>query len=42
MAGFAEAGDQYWLYDINPAVESADEAQFTYRINARDRGASVR
>ena len=44
MAGFAEAGDQYWLYDINPAVVnlSADEvAQFTYCINARDRGASV-
>ena len=44
MAGFAEAGDQYWLYDINPAVVnlSANEvAQFTYCINARDRGASV-
>ena len=40
MAGFAEAGDQYWLYDINPAVVnlSADEvAQFTYCINAHDR-----
>ena len=44
MAGFAEAGDRYWMYDINPAVVdlSADDvAQFTYCINARDRGAFV-
>lgn len=44
MAGFAKAGDRYWLYDINPAVVhlSADDVgQFTYCINARDRGAQV-
>ena len=44
MAGFAEDGDVYRLYDINPLVKkmsSDEEKQFTFRLNAVDRGATV-
>jgi len=44
IAGYAQKGDFYCMYDINPAVVnlSADEQmQFTYCFNARARGAQV-
>ena len=44
MAGYAMEGDVYRLYDINPLVKkmsSDEEKQFTFRMNAVDRGATV-
>jgi len=44
MAGYAMEGDVYRLYDINPLVKkmsSDEQAQFTFRMNAADRGATV-
>ena len=44
MAGYAMEGDVYRLYDINPLVKkmsSDEQVQFTFRINAVDRGATV-
>jgi hypothetical protein len=44
IAGYAQKGDLYSMYDINPAVvnlSSDEQKQFTYCLNARARGAKV-
>ena len=44
IAGYAQKGDFYCMYDINPAVvslSSDEQKQFTYCLNARSRGAKV-
>ena len=44
IAGYAQKGDLYCMYDINPAVvrlSSDEQKQFTYCLNARARGAKV-
>ena len=44
IAGYAQKGDLYWMYDINPAVvslSSDEQKQFTFCLDARARGAKV-
>ena len=44
IAGYAQKGDLYSMYDINPAVvnlSSDEQKQFTFCLNARARGAKV-
>ena len=44
VAGYAQAGDSYRFYDINPQVvnlSSEEQSQFTFLIDAKIRGAEV-
>jgi SAM-dependent methyltransferase len=41
LAAYAEQGDYFRFYDINPMVVELSERYFTYRADARDRGADV-
>jgi len=40
-AAYAKDGDQYFFYDINPAVERVAEEEYSYLRDARRRGAKV-
>lgn len=42
LAAYAEAGDYYRFYDINPAVERIAETWFHYLADSRAEGADVR
>jgi hypothetical protein len=42
MAAYAEAGDSFQFYDINPQVIDFAERHFTYLKDARERGADVK
>jgi len=41
VAAYANAGDTFWFYEINPAVAEVAENTFTYLAGARDRNATV-
>lgn len=41
IAAYAESGDEYQFYDIDPQVVAFADRYFTYLADARDRGAQV-
>ncbi|MBA3483757.1 MAG: fused MFS/spermidine synthase, partial [Pirellulales bacterium] len=41
MAAYAEKGDVFRFYDVNPQVVDFAEGQFTYLKDARERGAEI-